>query len=84
MPSDGGILLTPRNMPVPLLHRLGQLVPQAGLVVEDGVLLVLEAGRLVGRDLVLGPHLVVLLDHLAGGVQLGDQLIDLGVRQKSQ
>jgi hypothetical protein len=43
---------------------------------------VLKAGSLVGGDLVLRAQLVVLLDHLARGVLLGDAFVGLGCQAK--
>ena len=69
---------TPRNMPVPRSIASVILSRKPDSEVEGGVFLVLEAGGFLAGDLVLCPQLVVLLDHLAGSVQLGDQFVDLG------
>jgi hypothetical protein len=52
-------------------------------VVQYGGLLILEARRLIGVDLALSPHLVVLLDHLARGEGLGDQGVDVGGQREN-
>jgi len=65
------------------LHCHGQFVPQASFVAVPRVLLVLKTRCLVRADFLRSAELVVLVNHLARGVELGDQLVDLG-RQTEQ